>query len=574
MFEPIVFAADDNLWAYVGGGVVLVMIFLFSVGMLLINRYKRCPPNKVLVISGRVGGGNAAKPHHGGGTFVWPVVQEHAYLDLEPMQIEVPLKGALSAENIRVNVPSVFTVAIGTDLEVMQNAAIRLLGLNTDEIKHKASDIIFGQLRQVIASMAIEEINRDREKFLHNIQTSLEPELKKFGLVLMNVNITDITDESGYIEAIGRKAASQAVQQAKIAVAEQEKLGQIGVAEAEREKAIQVSNAVKLREIGTREAMREQAVRIAQLQKEQKVGEETAAYEREAQIKAAQREQAVRIAELDKEQKVGEQKASFEREAQVKHAERAMRIALADANAKAIAGEATAQAEIAQTQAALQVKQAEAYQTGETRKREAEAAVQEAQNRALAKAALAQAERVEAERRAALEAPAKAEKPKLSVEAEAEAENRRIVAEGEAKAIFARLEAEARGQYEILAKKGEGLREIIGACGGSQQAFQLLMLDHLDNLAETAAKAIANIKFDKVVVWENGGNSHGGTSTSNFVQSMARMMPPMMQVMKDIGGVEVPEYVARLSPEPKAADGVAANGAPAPAAEPGPAPKG
>src|SRR5947209_18704000 len=119
-------------------------------------------------------------------------------------------------ENIRVNVPSVFTVAVGTDMQTMQQAAIRILGLNVEEVKQQASDIILGQLRQVIASMGIEDINRDRDKFLHHIQASLEGELAKIGLVLINVNITDITDESGYIEAIGRKAASQAVQQAKI----------------------------------------------------------------------------------------------------------------------------------------------------------------------------------------------------------------------------------------------------------------------------------------------------------------------------------------------------------------------
>src|SRR5438270_2808212 len=389
MSNPL-FALDSEI-PYLGilaGAAALVFL---SFVMLLVNRYKRCPSNKVLVIYGKVGAGNTARCIHGGAAFIMPLVQDHAYMSLEPIQIEVPLKGALSAENIRVNVPSVFTVAIGTDLDVMQNAAIRLLGLNTEAIKQQAADMIFGQLRQVIASMRIEEINRDREKFLQNIQTSLEPELKKLGLVLINVNITDITDESGYIEAIGRKAASQAVQQAKIAVAEQEKLGQIGVAEAERERAIQVANANKLREIGTREASREQAVRVALLEKEQKVGEQTAALERDAQIKEAQRQQAVRIAQLDKEQKVGEQTASLEREAQIKDAERQMRIATADANAKAIAGEATAQAEIALAQANLQVKQAEAFQLGETRKREAEAAVLEAQNRAMAKAALAQA---------------------------------------------------------------------------------------------------------------------------------------------------------------------------------------
>jgi flotillin len=510
---------DGVVWLAVA--VVAVAVVFFSFMLLLVNRYKRCPSNRILVIFGKVGGGNTSRCIHGGAAFVMPLIQDHAYLNLEPMQIEVPLKGALSIENIRVNVPSVFTVAIGTAPELMQNAAIRLLGLTTQEVTHQASDIIFGQLRQVIASMRIEDINRDREKFLHSILTSLEPELSKIGLILINVNITDITDESGYIEAIGRKAASQAVQQAKVDVAEQEKLGQIGVAEAEREKAISVANAVKLKEMGTREAMRDQAVRVAQ---------------------------------LDKEQKIGEQTACLERDTQVKDAERKMRISIADANAKAISGEAEAQAQIAGAQATLQVRQAEAYQLGETRKREAEAAVQEAQNRAMARAALAQAERVEAERRAAVEAPAKAEKARVIVEAEAEAEKRRIEAEGQASAIFAKLDAEARGQYEILAKKGDGLRRIIEACGGAPQAFQLLMLEHLDVLASTAAQAISNIKFDKVVVWEGGGNVTNGNGTSNtahFLQSMARTMPPMMQILKDIGGVELPEFIAKLNPEAK-----------------------
>jgi flotillin len=532
--------------AVVGG------IVLFSFIILLARRYKRCPSNRVLVIFGKTSGGNAAKCIHGGAAFVMPLIQDYAYLSLEPIKIDIPLKGALSIENIRVNVPSVFTVAIGTDTETMQNAAIRLLGLHTDDVSQQAGDIIFGQLRQVIASMKIEDINRDREKFLQSIQNSLEPELKKIGLVLINVNITDITDESGYIEAIGRKAAAQAVQQALVDVAEQEKQGQIGVAEAERERTIQVANATKLREIGTREALREQAVRIAQLEKEKSVGEQTALLERQAQVKAAEQQQAIRIAELDREQKVGEQTASLEREARVCEAERDKRIRMADADAKAVTGEATAMAITASARAQLEVKKAEAYQLSETKKREAEAGVLEAQNRAMAKAAIAEAERIEAEKRAELEATAKAEKARTIVDAEAAAEKVRIDAEAQAGAIYAKLQAEARGQYEILSKKGEGLKKIIEACGSSQAAFQMLMLEHLEGLADASAKAISNIKFDKVVVWENGGGgSNGQTSnTASFLHNMARTMPPMMQVLRDVGGIEMPEFLARLNEPP------------------------
>jgi flotillin len=229
----------------------------------------------------------------------------------------------------------------------------------------------------------------------------------------------------------------------------------------------------------------------------------------------------------------------------VKSAQQLMRVSIADAEAQAIAGENEAQARVAGSQATLAVKQAEAYQTGESRKREAEAAVQEIQNRALAKAALAAAEKVEAERRAAVEAPAKAEKARILVEAEAEAEKRRIVAQGEALAIYAKLEAEARGQFEILAKKGDGLRRIIEACGGAKEAFQLLLLEHFDSLVDASAKAISNIKFDKVVVWEGGDRNT--TATANFLHNMARTMPPMMQVMKDIGGVELPDALLKFA---------------------------
>src|SRR3954471_1016076 len=522
----------DSVSPLVIGGLVLaflVAIAFFTLLIVLKANYKRCSSNQVLVIFGRTTKGEAATTVHGGAAFVWPLIQDYSYLSLEPIQIEIPLRGALSTENIRVNVPSVFTVAIGTQPDVMTNAAIRLLELSTDDIRKQAEEIIFGQLRQVIASMKIEDINRDRETFLQHVQNSVEPELKKIGLVLINVNITDIQDESGYIDAIGQKAASQAIQQARADVADEVKQGEIRVAGAERDKVVQVANATKEREIGTR---------------------------------AASREQAVRVAELEKEQTVGEQTAAFQRDVSVKQAEQAKRIAIAEANAQAVNGENLADAKIAQSQATLLEQKAEAYERGEGRKREAEAAVIEMQNRAMAKAALADAERVEAEQRAKFEAPAKAQKAKILVDAEAEAAKRRLEAEGEAAAIYARLEAQARGHYEILAKKGEGLKQIVEACGGAQQAFQLMMLEHLDKLAETSAKAISNIKFDKIVVWENGG-SNGRSNTADFLHKMAGSLPPMMQVMRDIGGVEIPASLAKLagSESAKAEGNGHANGA-------------
>ena len=507
-----------------------IALVLFSLFVAFSRRYKRCPSNRILVIYGKTSAGRTAKTLHGGGAFVMPLIQDYQYLSLDPMQIEIPLEGALSIENIRVSVPSVFTVAIGTESEIMENAAIRLLGLTGAEIIKQAEDIIFGQLRQVIASMKIEEINRDRDTFLASVQSSLEPELRKIGLVLINVNIKDIKDESGYIEAIGRKAAATAINQAEIDVADQEKKGAIGVADANREKLIVVANAEKDRDIGTREA---------------------------------ERERAVRLASLEKERIIGEQAAAFEQEAQVRDAEREMRVRVAEANAKAIEGENESKARVAQANATLKVQEAEAFQRAETRRREAEAAVLEAQYIAQARAAEAEATKVEAETRAQLEAVSRAQKAKTIVDAEAAAEQKKIAAMAEAAANFARLEAEARGQYEILAKKGEGLKAIVESCGGSQEAFRMLMLEHLDHLAETAATAISNVKFDKVIVWDGGQNADGTNGATGFLRGMAGALPPVMKIMNDIGGVEMPEFFGKLTVEDETSgDGASASAAP------------
>jgi len=223
---------------------LFVIIFGFA------TRYKRCPSDRILVVYGRISGkraadgrGLSARCYHGGGAFIWPIIQDYQFLDLTPVPIDIKLEGALSRQNIRVNTPSTFTVGISTEPGVMENAAERLLGLSMNEVQDLAKDIIFGQLRVVIATMSIEEINADREKLIENIYAGVEVELKKIGLRLINVNIQDITDASGYIDALGKEAAARAINEAKIKVSQQERDGEIGKAEAERDQRINVANA-------------------------------------------------------------------------------------------------------------------------------------------------------------------------------------------------------------------------------------------------------------------------------------------------------------------------------------------
>lgn len=190
----------------------------------LVSRYRICAPNELLCVYGATTG-SGPKIVTGGGTFVWPIVQGYRYLSLEPFAIEIGLHGALSAEKVRVNVPSAFTIAISTDESIDRNAITRLLDMDEDQVRHQSEEIILGQLRSVIASMSIDEINRDRIKFEDNIRDHCEKELKKIGLGLINVNIINIEDESGVIEAMGKKAAAEAVQKAIVDVALHEKEG-------------------------------------------------------------------------------------------------------------------------------------------------------------------------------------------------------------------------------------------------------------------------------------------------------------------------------------------------------------
>jgi flotillin len=286
----------------------LIIIALFTT---LIGRYRRCPSNRILVIYGKTGRG-AARTIHGGAAFVWPLLQDYAYLDLEPFVVPIELDNALSRENIRVSVPTTVTAAISTEPGLMENAAIRLLGLTQEEIKNQAQDIILGQMRAVIATMEIEQINRDRQAFMAQVNEAVSSELEKIGLGLINVNIRDIEDESGYIEALGRKAAAEAINQALVDVAEQERFGQAGVAERDRDRRRAVAAAEATAVIGEKEAERDRRRQTSQL--------DTQAVETEAENEA---QKAAYTANL----RVAEEQARQRAEEAARIADGAIRVA-------------------------------------------------------------------------------------------------------------------------------------------------------------------------------------------------------------------------------------------------------
>lgn len=342
--------------------IVIIVAVAFVTLTAILKRYKRCPSDKILVIYGKTGkskGGSisSARCIHGGASFIWPVFQNFAFLDLKPISIECNLTNALSKQNIRVDVPCRFTVGISTEPESMTNAAERLLGLSVENIQSIATDILFGQLRLVIATMDIEEINSDRDKFLANVSTNVEAELRKIGLKLINVNVTDIRDESGYIEALGKEAAAKAINDAKKSVAEQNRFGEIGKAEADRDKDIRIAETTRDTRIKTAEAnalavegennsriaiansdasRREkeaEASRIAvAAEKVQaaKALEEAYKSERDAEVARAEREKATQQANVVVPAQIDKEKAIIDAEAE---AEKIRRLAKGEADA-------------------------------------------------------------------------------------------------------------------------------------------------------------------------------------------------------------------------------------------------
>jgi flotillin len=229
-----------------GFAVFLIILVL----VIFVTRFKRCPSDKILVVYGRTGGGASAKCYAGGATFVWPLIQDYRFLDLTPLSIDVNLQDALSKQNIRVSVPAQFTVGISNKPNLMIAAAERLLALGRADITSLAHDIIMGQMRLVIANMDIEELNTDRDKFVESVYRNVGDELHKIGLELINVNVTDIQDESGYIKALGQEAAAKAINDAKVKVANEVRTGAIGEAEAKQDQRVKVSDANSRAEIG------------------------------------------------------------------------------------------------------------------------------------------------------------------------------------------------------------------------------------------------------------------------------------------------------------------------------------
>ena len=472
--------------------IIILVAFLLGTVVWLFSRYKMCPSDKILIVYGNVGAGRSAKCIHGGATFIMPIVQSYAFMDLNPINIDVPLKGALSSQNIRVDVPSSFIVGISTQPEIMQNAASRLLGRTRQDIRDLASEIIMGQMRVVIASLTIEEINADREKLIKGITGGVDVELHKVGLYLINANITDIRDASGYIAALGQEAAARAINDAMIKVAEETRRGEIGKAEALRDQTVQVAMANAAAVEGNNEAQMKVADSNARLKVRQAEAARIALVAEKEQ--AAQAEAAGYIANREAEMKRAELERATQTANEIVKAEILKR-------KQEIAAEAVASVMVKEQQG------------------KADALVIEKEAEGLAVTKLA-----------------KGEADALLLKKKAEGEGLELVGRGNAAAIQASLEA-----------KATGFRQIVAAAGDARAASGLLVTEQLPTIVETQASAIRNLSFDKVVVM-GGGDSKSG-SVGGFVQNLVTGTLPLHELAQSVG-VQLPDYLGKSTDAP------------------------
>ena len=520
-------------------GIIVILAIVTIIG--LMSRYRRCASDEILVVFGKAGKKTQTNPTtgkketvilpskiiHGGGTFVFPVIQDWRKMSLKPMQIQTSVVG-VSSQMIKVGIPVTLTTGIGTTDALMQNAASRFLTAKPQEISDQIKDILIGEMRSLMATMTIEEINADRVKFLGKAKENIETELNKVGFSIININNADITDDANYIKNLGKKAATKAQAQAEADIAEEEKKGQIQIAETTKEKEIAVAAAERERATKVAQTRQEQEVKVAEINQEKEIklaeadkikasgvasqiAEKTAniakaqaeaeaakaAREAEAAASVAKSEaeaesakaeaeasKQIRIAKAEQEQEAETQRAINEQESRVAEYEANKRQKAAEANKRAGVAEQKATIEVSVARGEAARAEAEATRVAGVSKVEAEMEVAKTKEQKQIEVNEIAARATEAKLNAEVIVPAQKKKEQVTIEAdavkqkailEAEAEAAKILKEAEAKAAATQkvMEAEAEGNKKKLLAEAEGKRASLMAVADKVQAIEI-----------------------------------------------------------------------------------------------------
>jgi flotillin len=493
------------------------LIVLLALAMVLIlramaSRYKKIPPNKIGIFFGRnntwtdpVDGKQKVRGFRivaGGGSLLWPFFEEYQELSTAAFQTPIEEQNIPNKDNVKISVKGVATCKISAAPEDLHNAAMAFLGRDEEHVKSFVNNILIGHLRSIIGKLDIDEILRQRDTFNRRVIEESTEELKRLGIQIITLVITDVSDEKGYINYLGEKT----------------------VAQAKRDAGIQVAEADKDREIKVAEAKRDQDIKVAQATAETRKRRSDA--EREAAVVEASN--AVAVAEADRDRDVKRAQFKVVSDTELAKADQARNIAAADQ--ERILKVLQAERDAAEKEAQISVQEKEAARKQQELNATVVQVAEAARKRAVIDAEAAKSVAVlqaEAQSEAAIRR-AEGEKQANALQGEGEAARTKATltakAEGEAaikkQALLAEAEGQAAMKGKVLLAEAEGTARLADALAKMTDAARLIMiLDRLPKLIELAGEAgerIARATFsgvaaplgniDSIHIVDMGGN--------------------------------------------------------------------
>jgi flotillin len=560
--------------------ILLVILALFAIARIMARNYIKVPPNRVLVLYGRRykwpdGTVRGFKLITGGAAFRIPLLEQWEMLPTDAFQVKFQVTNVPSKEGVRVTVAAVASLKIGTEISMLEAAVNRFLSRkNLAEIEQFAQEIMEGGLRGVVATLTVEQLVQERVQFGNRVQEGVSDDLQKLGLIIDNFLIQDVSDEGGYIDALGKKRTAEVQRDAEIGKAAAKRDEQIRVADALREADQKASAARQAGE--TAKAFAEQEISNAQrerdvIQAQNKalvsaqeakilIAAEIAKQEKQKELniakveaEKAEIEARINLQEKESERKDAELQASLIVQAE---REREATVIRADAEKSAVTIRSEGNRQAAQQNADAEIIKAER----EAQARKAQAAAAQSEMEAQAKGQQAQ-----------LEAAAAGEKAKLL--AEAEGEKARLLAEAEG--IKAKLLAEAEGvkekaeAYRLLDEAGkfllilQAMPEIIQKLG---EAVREAGEGTLVPMAQAIGTGLSGIEEVRIIdMAGNGTDGKANDALSRFTavapnaifnliqKSSALGLLPILQQLAQKAGIDLktilPEMSAALATE-------------------------
>ncbi|HEX8367419.1 MAG TPA: SPFH domain-containing protein [Pyrinomonadaceae bacterium] len=515
--------------------VVAVVVCLLIAMMLLSKNYIKVSPNQAAVISGRRrrltdGSTVGYRQVRGGATLVIPFLEKVEFLDLNVITVPLATSRAYTSQGVPVSVKAVANVKIKGDDESLRAAAERFLGMPKDQFHGLIFQTLEGHLRAILGTLTVEEINNDRQSFAQKLTSEAAGDLEKMGIGLDALTIQEISDDEGYLDALGKRRTAEVKRDAEI-----------GQAEANRDSKIKASLALQE---GEKVRLNTEAL-IAQSNRETEI--QKAQVSAEIQKERAKANQAGPLAEAKAQQEVVAEEVRIER---IRTQEQ-----IAVQEQEVLRKEKELEATV--------VKQAEADRRAAVLRAQGaqESAILEAEGRKQAQIAQAEAEAQKLQkegqgRASAIEAEGRAEAEKIRALGLAEAEKLQAQGLAHAKAT----EAQGLAEATAIKEKAAAWREFNDA------ARLQTILEKLPSIIEASAPVFQAVaeplgKIDKIVMIDQGGNGNGNGNGSSGINRFAQTAPTMifslLQQLQALG-LNVPDVLAQLGVN---TDGKLTNGA-------------